>query len=233
MGEALWVVGDLGRDPVHHGAASPSTQTVNPPKPISAQFATEPIEVLSGRPDLLPQAIAGLGETGIREDAGLVVPCLTHLATKVRRAAVRALGRLDGDSHIDELLRALGDERSGVGRTAREALRGRLRLVAGGRLWDIFEGGGRPHARRDALALLAGLGKWAGLPYLIRACRDDDSEIASLARSHLRDWIDHFNRSFARPSSDDLGLAVVVLEGSASTLEPEIVRLLRFHLEGW
>jgi hypothetical protein len=42
MGEALWVVGDLGRDPVHHGAASPSTQTVNPPKPISAQFATEP-----------------------------------------------------------------------------------------------------------------------------------------------------------------------------------------------
>ena len=192
------------------------------------------IEILSGRPDVLPQAIAGLSETGIREDAGLVVPWLTHLATKVRRAAVRALGRLDGDSHIDELLRALGDERSGVGRTAREALRGRLRLVAGGRLWDIFEQrAGRPHASRHALALLAGLGKWAGLKYLIRACRDDDPEIASLARSHLRDWVDHFNRSFARPSSDDLGLAVAALDASASTMEPEFVRLLRFHLEGW
>jgi hypothetical protein len=36
MGEALRVVGDLGRDPVQHGAASPSSQTVNPPKPFSA-----------------------------------------------------------------------------------------------------------------------------------------------------------------------------------------------------
>jgi hypothetical protein len=43
MGEALRVAGDLGRDPVHHGAASPSTQTVNPKRLISTQFATEPI----------------------------------------------------------------------------------------------------------------------------------------------------------------------------------------------
>jgi hypothetical protein len=42
MGEALRVAGDLGRDPVHHGAASPSTQTVNPKRLISTQFATEP-----------------------------------------------------------------------------------------------------------------------------------------------------------------------------------------------
>jgi hypothetical protein len=43
MGEALGGVGELGRDPVHHGAASPSTQTVNPTTPISGHFATEPI----------------------------------------------------------------------------------------------------------------------------------------------------------------------------------------------
>jgi hypothetical protein len=46
MGEALRGVGDPGRDPVHHGAASPSTPTVNRPRPISAQFATEPIDRL-------------------------------------------------------------------------------------------------------------------------------------------------------------------------------------------
>jgi transposase len=42
LGQALRGVGELGRDPVHHGAASLSTQTVNPPKPISGPSATEP-----------------------------------------------------------------------------------------------------------------------------------------------------------------------------------------------
>src|SRR4051812_43139343 len=42
MGEALRGVGDPGGDPVHHRAASPSTQTVNPTRPISARFATQP-----------------------------------------------------------------------------------------------------------------------------------------------------------------------------------------------
>jgi HEAT repeat protein len=189
--------------------------------------------ILAGNNDHLPEAIAGLGETGTREDAGVVGRWLTDPATRVRRASVRAVGRLDGDSRVGDLLLALEDDRPSVSRLAREALRVRLSLVACGRLWEVFQRDHHPHARRNALALLTGLGKWATLPYLIRACHDDDPEIASLARSHLRDWVDHFNRSFARPSSDDLGLAVVALEASASTLEPEIVRLLRFHLGGW
>src|SRR5947209_16971141 len=41
-GEALRGAGDLGRDPVHHGAASPTTQTVRPPKPDPTRFTTEP-----------------------------------------------------------------------------------------------------------------------------------------------------------------------------------------------
>ncbi|AGA26491.1 ComEC/Rec2 family competence protein [Singulisphaera acidiphila] len=40
--QVLRVAGELGREPVHHGAASPSTQTVKPPRPISDRFATKP-----------------------------------------------------------------------------------------------------------------------------------------------------------------------------------------------
>ena len=190
-------------------------------------------EIHSGSPERLPQAIVGLGETGIRADAGLVVQWLTHRLTKVRRAAVKALGQLDGDGHSDELLRALGDERSAVCRAAMGCLRSVIRLVAVDHLWEIFERTGHSHGRRHALTLLAGSGKWAGLPYLIRACRDHDTAIAALARGHLRDWLTHFNRTFARPSVAELQLARAALEASTPTLGPDFAELLRFHLEGW
>jgi HEAT repeat protein len=187
----------------------------------------------SGRPEILPQSIAGLGETGTREDAALVGSWVAHPATKVRQAAIKALGRLDGDSRVDDLLRALEDDRPCVGRVAREALRGRLRLVAGGRLWELFERDRRPHVRRHVLALLAGLGKWARLPYLILACRDDEPAVTAQARALVRLWNAHFNRSFVTPSSDDLRLAAAALDASRAALDPDDEKLLRFHLNGW
>jgi len=42
MGEALPGAGDRGCEPVDHGAASPSRQTVNPVGPLSIHSATEP-----------------------------------------------------------------------------------------------------------------------------------------------------------------------------------------------
>jgi HEAT repeat protein len=189
--------------------------------------------IRSGSPEALPQAIAGLGETGTREDAGIVGPWLTHPSTTFRRAAVRALGRLDGDSHVGELLRALNDDQSSVSRLAKEALRGRLHLVVRDRLWELFERNRQSHVCRHALALLSGLGKWEGLSYLILACSDDDPEVAARAQGYIRDWIDRFNRSFAMPSSEDLRRAGDALEASGSALDSETVKLLRFHLKDW
>lgn len=187
----------------------------------------------SGNPEVLPQAIAGLGETGMREDARIVEPWLTHPAAPFRRAAVRALGKLDGDSHVGELLRALNDDRSSVSRLAKEALRVRLHLVAGDRLWEVFEQSRGLHVRCHALALMAWLGKWEGLPYLILACADDAPEIVARAQGHIRDWIGRFNRSFATPSSEGLRRAGDALEASGSALDLETVKLIRFYLKGW
>lgn len=189
--------------------------------------------VRSGTPDALPPALAGLGETGSGEDAESVVPWLNYPGTKIRRVAVRALGRLDGDARVGDLLRALEDERSSVGRAAREALRGRVHLVAGDRLWGVFVRARRPHVRRHVLPLLAGLGKWESLPYLIAACSADEPEVASRAQGYLGDWIGRFNRSFVKPSPEDVRRAETALEASGPALAPETVKVLQFHLKGW
>src|SRR4051812_48402316 len=57
MGEALRGAGDLGRDPVHHGAASPTTHTVNLAGFNSTSDTTKPPPVMT----LLPKVILRRG----------------------------------------------------------------------------------------------------------------------------------------------------------------------------
>ena len=148
----------------------------------------------------LSTAISGLGETGTPADVGLILAFLSHPLAKVRRAAVRAVSRLDGDSHLDALLAALSDERPRVTHEAREALLPRLNHLDGSALWRLFKTAVRPHIRRDVLALLASLPKWESVPFLVEAAVDADPLIQERAGEQLRGWYSSYNVSFVRPS---------------------------------
>ena len=53
----------------------------------------------------LAAAVAGLGETGRPEDAPRIAGLRLHMSADVRRAAVAALGKLDGDRFLRKFLR--------------------------------------------------------------------------------------------------------------------------------
>lgn len=133
----------------------------------------------------LPQkaALAGLGETGRAEDAGLLLPFCRH-----SRVAVRALARLDRDGHLEELLRLLVAEPE----LAKEAFRA-LIPVAGrvtGPLSQLAVSESTPpHSRILALDLLERGDKWESLALLL--------ELRQLAL--LQRWWQHYNRRQVRP----------------------------------
>ena len=148
----------------------------------------------------LGTAISGLGETSTAMDVQMVLPYLSHPLARVRRAAVRAVGRLDGDNQIDALLAALSNKRPSVAHEAREALKSRLGLLDQEALWRLFKTASQPHARRDVLSLLAALPKWESVPFLVEAAIDKDPLIQDLAAEKLRGWSSGYNRSFVRPT---------------------------------
>ena len=187
----------------------------------------------SGSPDILSVAIAGLGDTGIRTDAVAVEPFLDHPVTKVRRAAIRAVGRLDADAYVGGLLGALEDYRPSVSHAAREALQDRPHLLVGRLLWEILVRGRHAHVRQDALALIAGLGKWTSIPLLVRACGDADPLIVDRAKTHVAAWLARFNRSFIPPTAEEQRNLTEALKSARSALTPETWRLLQFSLKGW
>ncbi len=155
-------------------------------------------------PSTLRAAVYGLGETGAPVDVSLILPYLSHPLARVRRAAVKAVSRLDGDNQINLLLAALTDVRPSVVHEAREALQPRLHLLEEDILWGIFRSETPFHIRQDVLRLFRALPKWDAISFLVMAAVDEDPQIQEQAAKHLQDWSANFNHSFTRPNAMQL-----------------------------
>ena len=187
------------------------------------EFATFYRERLdSARENELPAVVAGLGETGAPQDAARLLAYFTHRDSRVRRISVRAVGRLDPESHVEPLLSALQDESGRVTKEAQDALRPKLYLVPPDRLWSIFQGNRQPHVRRAAVRLIARLQWWDSAPLLLEASGSDDESVGELARGFLRRWTSNANRLSVKPSNQQLESLDEALSRRAADLEPAV-----------
>jgi len=149
-------------------------------------------------------AIRGLGETGVPADAERLLPYTKQGTVRLREAALLAIARLQGDAGRPlylELLAAPEPRLSGV---ARDALWDRIFSTDLPRLDALFRTSPHPHVRRNALLLVARLGKWTSLPYLVRAKGDPDARTADLAARLLNRWRLSANRYFVTPTDAQL-----------------------------
>ena len=144
-------------------------------------------------------AILGLGDVGGAIDADVVVPFCSHPNAKVRCAALRSAAKLNGDVLLDIFVEALTDDRPSISRAGREALLSRARLVGVEGLGNIFRQDPRFHVRKNALFLLAKLGKWDSLAFLIWASGSGDEAIAHLGEDYLQRWLWRYNSQFSTP----------------------------------
>lgn len=179
----------------------------------------------------LRAALYGLGEQGSKDDAGVLLPYLSAREAGVRRAAVTSLGWLGTDASTPLLVNALADPSPGVSRAARWALEMRASRLEAEPLWTLAADGAAPHVRRNALLLIARIGKWESIAYLVRAQAKGDHAISHLAGSRVKRWIDHFNRSGTQPTKEQLARAAQAVDEAAPTLGKERTRMLRFLMK--
>lgn len=147
----------------------------------------------------LAVALAGLGETGQEQDVGLVTPYLDAPKVAVRVSAVRAFGRLGGESVCEDLLPFLSDEKAKITAAAKMGLGDSLQKLDAEQLWQCVGESPRPHVARTVLELLDRHGSWSGLPYLIQFATSSDESVAYQATQCL---LRRFNRVFSTPSQE-------------------------------
>lgn len=178
-------------------------------------------------------AISGLGETGSASDDSLLIELALHRSTKIRRAAIKALSKLNGGEHLSVFMAALQDEMPGVSREARKALSGRLNVIGGEPLWEIFNSSTLPFVRRNVLYLFSQLGKWDSIYFLTKAGADSDKEVAERSRLYIERWLMRFNSSFSAPTREQLARLEGALAECGHVLNENVREQLWFSMKGF
>jgi len=171
--------------------------------------------------------ICGLGETGNASDVSLLANDLASPQTKLRRAAVYAMGKLDAEGCVTRLIGFLSDTKASVSREALKALLPKASRVPLEELESLRASDVDLHIRRNALTLILHADKWRKLPALLAACVDEETKIAGLATRALRDWFSTYNRSFAEPTRVDFERIQSALSKAESKLPHGVAKELR------
>lgn len=192
------------------------------------EFYSEAVKC--GAPKTLSAAIRGIGETGCAADVSLLHSFLTSPLTKIRRAAVYSIGRLDVEGQMAQLVSRLSDTKPSVSREALKALQSKARNISMAELEQLFANGGAFYIRRNALTLISHAEKWKKLPALLKACADKHARIAEQARRALKDWSRNYNSSYAEPTRDDFDRISSALRKAEPTLPRRFAAELRATL---
>jgi HEAT repeat protein len=169
-------------------------------------------------------ALAGIGEVGLAEDAGLVEPFLENPSAKVRVAAIKAIAKLNRSVYLDQLLHALGDSNRKVVQEAAFALTRKASFLGAQRLWEVHQKCAHPHGRRWILFLLALTNKWDSITFFIQSLADRDDHCVQISHRYIVRWFTNYNRSFAVPTAEQMSKLRGTVGASALLLDPAVQR---------
>jgi hypothetical protein len=145
--------------------------------------------------------IGGLGETGDRDDAGLILSYTTHRTARIRKASIRAISRLAPGNNCHLFQTMLQDDSARVSREAALALLQCQYQSIFPELWALFERTDKIHIRKNILRIATRLSKWECIFYYIKAIILPDEHISKIGNDYLNRWLNNFNRSFTKPTS--------------------------------
>jgi hypothetical protein len=185
----------------------------------------------TGTGNQLLGAIHGISETGTAVDAERLLPSASQGSIRIRKAAIAAIARLQqGDQYLSLFMKALVHALPGLSNAGRDALLDRAYILDTGCLAELLQTSPYMHVRKNVLRLLARVGKWTSLPYLIRAICDKDDGIVQMATRLLKRWLLSSNRYFVTPTIEQLAEIQGTLEVCQVGLGEEERRQILFAL---
>lgn len=178
-----------------------------------------------------PGAIGGLGETGQSGDAKIILRFLNHNRTKVRRAAVKALVKLDLASHEQLLISLVSDQNQGVSKEAAIALKGQIKAGSIEDVHHLLKEEFPRYVRKNAANILCSLGRWDAISYILEITTSEDEEISLVGKLALEHWITKFNRGFTQPSAAQKERLKIALSKHGQRLKEDTRKWFEFILQ--
>jgi hypothetical protein len=118
-----------------------------------------------------------------------------------------------------------------VSRTARELFSSRALRPSEDVLIPLLDAPSASHVRKNALLLLVRLGKWTGLRWALYALEAPLHPGRERAMLHLQGWLGASNKSFARPTREEVDAIGGALERLKQELPSKMVEEIRWILD--
>jgi hypothetical protein len=185
-----------------------------------------------GEGQALQAAVAGLGETGGREDIPRLVQLLApDVAPTLAATALAAIARLDPRGQGDLFVTHLDDPRRGVSREARTALLSSRSVAPEERIWELVVNASTDHGSRNAFRIVARGTRWRRVARMVAGARSTDPWIVQYALAGLERWCRGSARYGQVPiGARDAELVEAALKGRGRSVPGEIVTVVRATL---
>ncbi len=190
------------------------------------EFYREQLKTTQGR--RLAAAILGIGRYGHRDDVPALVETYHRSTSRARQAVLRAISLLARESHTDLFITALLSPLAGVSRQARDVLAPQAAEVQPDALKLALLINPHAHVRKNALGVLRNRSKYDGLYYTLLAIRDRERSVRDTARQFVSQWIQNYNRSFVKPTREEVERLRVAFEESGTYLPRNAAVQLEF-----
>jgi HEAT repeat protein len=187
--------------------------------------------LVSRFPRQLATAIEGVGETGSRCDADLLVPFLSVDTPRIRRVALQALSRLNAEGAISAAITALADDASSVRSAAADVLSTHASSVDFGIVGRRIRSLSDAQARQNLLRVFMDAPKWDAPVFLLEVLEDPDEGVRTSACRLIERWVEGFNRNQTQPTSTQLHRIGALLDSVASRMPEQTAKTLRFSIK--
>lgn len=153
----------------------------------------------------LAAVIAALGTRGKPGDETQIIPYCEHSDPAVRAASVFARGKLQRDSDVDWILKALQDPHKSVVREAARQLEARVHIVSPHHFHEWLTWETRLSLRKQSLRIGAKMERWDALIFLLRAAARDDVQLYDDIERELERWRQRFVEWYKAPNAAQIG----------------------------
>lgn len=175
-------------------------------------------------------SIYGLGETGLKEDALLLLPFASSNESQKVVGAIKAISNITDDEYIELFINNLASSSRAVSKHASRILKQKYYSMQIQKIHQIFLVEESFYIRKNCASLLTSLSKWDAIPYILEICSDKDKNISLFGENAYLKWVVRFNRSFRAPAALQLTNLQEAIDEYRENIRKETINYLEFLL---
>lgn len=196
-----------------------------------AEFCNYYLQQLDSDGTNLVGAILGIGEIGTSNEINNVKQFLNHKNTRVRKATLSTICRLDEEKSVDYLYEVLCSENPVDSRYAVRLLSRKMMMINAFNLYDLYElDGFNPHIYENIIDLLNYASKWDRIELLLKIASHNEEYNRERISLGIQKWYEMRNRSFISLSKNQYSRIIKLIEVTNQYFKDDLVKKIEYVL---